>query len=111
VRIFCAFNSISTIFRFIRFRFMVLNATFNNISVILWRSLLLVEETRVSGENHWPVVSHWKILSAHKVMFFLNIEFCILFLCLDVHRKCNISIFIQMKNFKSAQNELINEWW
>jgi hypothetical protein len=41
--------------------------------------------------------------------FFLNIEFCILFLCLDVHRKCNISIFTQMKNFKSAQNELINE--
>ena len=28
---------------------MVFNATFNNISVILWRSVLLVEETR---ENH-----------------------------------------------------------
>jgi hypothetical protein len=27
--------------------FMVLNATFNNISVISWRSLLLVEETGV----------------------------------------------------------------
>jgi len=26
------------------FRFMVFNATFNNISVILWRSVLLVEE-------------------------------------------------------------------
>ena len=26
-------------------RIMVLNATFNNISVILWRSVLLVEET------------------------------------------------------------------
>jgi len=31
---------------------MVLNATFNNISVITWRSGLLVEETGVSGENH-----------------------------------------------------------
>jgi len=31
---------------------MVLNATFNNISVILWRSVLLVEEARVSGEKH-----------------------------------------------------------
>jgi hypothetical protein len=31
---------------------MVLNATFNNISVILWRSVLLVEETRGPGENH-----------------------------------------------------------
>ena len=29
--------------------FMVFNATFNNILVILWRSVLLVEET---GENH-----------------------------------------------------------
>jgi hypothetical protein len=40
------------------FRFMVFNATFNNISVILWRSVLLVEETGVSGENHPPVASH-----------------------------------------------------
>jgi len=30
---------------------MVLNATFNNISVILWRSVLLVEETGVPGET------------------------------------------------------------
>jgi hypothetical protein len=36
---------------------MVFNATFNNISVISWRSVLLVEETGVSGENHWPVAS------------------------------------------------------
>ena len=27
------------------------NATFNNISAISWRSVLLVEETRVPGEN------------------------------------------------------------
>jgi len=31
---------------------MVLNTTFNNISVISWRSVLLVEEIGVSGENH-----------------------------------------------------------
>ena len=30
----------------------------SNISVILWRSVLLVEETGVSGVNHRPVVSH-----------------------------------------------------
>jgi hypothetical protein len=30
------------------------NATFNNISAILWRAVLLVEETRVPGENHRP---------------------------------------------------------
>jgi hypothetical protein len=31
--------------------FMVFNATFINILVILWRSVLLVEETGVPGEN------------------------------------------------------------
>ena len=30
---------------------MVLNATFNNISVISWRSVLLVEKTGVTGET------------------------------------------------------------
>ena len=38
--------------------FMLFNATFNNISVILWQSVLLVEETRVLVENHQPVTSH-----------------------------------------------------
>jgi hypothetical protein len=33
---------------------MVFNTTLNNISVISWRSVLLVEETRVPGENHRP---------------------------------------------------------
>jgi hypothetical protein len=36
--------------------FMVFNATFNNISVISWMSVLLVEETRVTGENHVVVI-------------------------------------------------------
>jgi len=31
---------------------MVFNATFNNISVILWQSVLLVDEAREPGENH-----------------------------------------------------------
>jgi len=34
------------------FRFMVLKSTFNNISVISWQSVLLVEETEVPGETH-----------------------------------------------------------
>ena len=38
--------------------FMVFNATFNNISVISWRSVLLVEDTGVTEENHRPVVSY-----------------------------------------------------
>ena len=43
---------------------MVFNATFNNISVILWRSVLLVEET---GENRRPIASHGQTLS-HNVV-------------------------------------------
>ena len=34
--------------------FIVLNATFNNISAISWRPVLVVEEARVPGENHRP---------------------------------------------------------
>jgi hypothetical protein len=45
------------------FRFVVFNATFNNLSVVSWRSVLLVEETGVPGENHRPVTSHWQTLS------------------------------------------------
>ncbi len=37
---------------------MVFDVTFNNISVISWRSVLLVEET----EDHRPVASHRQIL-------------------------------------------------
>jgi hypothetical protein len=38
-----------------RYRLMMLSTSFNNISVLLWRSVLLVEET---GESHRPVASH-----------------------------------------------------
>jgi len=41
------------------------NATFNNISAILWQSVLLVEKT---GENYRPVASHWQTLSHNVVL-------------------------------------------
>jgi hypothetical protein len=41
-----------------RFRFTMFNATFNNISVISWWSVLLMEETGVPGENHRQTLSH-----------------------------------------------------
>ncbi len=37
---------------------MMFNATFNNVPVISWRSVLLEDETRVPGENHRPIASH-----------------------------------------------------
>ena len=46
---------------------MVLNTTFNNISVISWRSVLLVEETGGPRENHQPVTSQWQTLSYNVV--------------------------------------------
>ena len=60
---------------------MVFNATFNIISVISWRSVLLMEETGVPGENHRPVANHWQtwslnvVFSTHRlsrVRFFKN---------------------------------------
>ena len=41
---------------------MVFNPTLNNISVISWQSVLLVEETGEPLENHRPVASD-KLLS------------------------------------------------
>ena len=37
---------------------MVFNATFNIISIISWRSVLLVEETGTPGEKHQPAACH-----------------------------------------------------
>jgi hypothetical protein len=46
--------------------FMVLNTTFNNISVVSRRSVFLVEETGEPRENHWPAGGHWQT-SSHNV--------------------------------------------
>jgi hypothetical protein len=43
-------------------RLMVFDVFFNNILVISWHSVLLMEETEVSGENHRPAASHRHIL-------------------------------------------------
>jgi hypothetical protein len=45
----------------------VFNVIFNNISVISWRSVSVVEETAVPGEIHRHVASHRQTLS-HKVV-------------------------------------------
>ena len=42
----------------VRVRVMVFNATVNNISIISWWLVLLVEEIVVPEENHRPVASH-----------------------------------------------------
>ena len=47
---------------------MVFNATFNDISAILWQSVLLGEETGVPKEYHQPAASHWQTLSYNVVL-------------------------------------------
>ena len=46
---------------------MMCNTTFNNNSVLSRRSILLMEETVVPGENHRPATSHGQTLS-HNVV-------------------------------------------
>ena len=41
---------------FLFFCLMVFNATFNNVSIISWQSVLLVEETGGPRENHRPKI-------------------------------------------------------
>ena len=48
---------------------MVFKATCsNNISVISWWSVLLVEETRGPGENHWQTLSHDNVVPTTSVV-------------------------------------------
>jgi hypothetical protein len=70
-----------------RFRFMVLNATFNNMSVISWLSVLLVEETGLPGENHRPAASHWQTLS-HNVVSSTSRQW------FNVRGSCSICLYV-----------------
>jgi hypothetical protein len=62
---------------------MVFNATFTNISFILWRSVLLVKETGAPCENHFfPLVDGSsfvviveKLRVIRSVIFVLNVAF------------------------------------
>jgi hypothetical protein len=46
-------------------RVMVFNTTFNNISVILWRSVLLVKETKLPREINGPVIKYESVSKQH----------------------------------------------
>ena len=53
---------------------MVINATFNNISIISWRSTLWVEENGGTREKHRPVASNYQALSHNIVPSTFRLE-------------------------------------
>jgi hypothetical protein len=60
---------------------MVFNATFNNISAISWRSVLLVEETGIPGENQQKLLQQYNISESSENIFFVR--------ALEISRKAN----------------------
>jgi hypothetical protein len=72
---------------------MVFNTTFNNISVISWWSVLLVEETGGPGENHQPVASHGQTLS-HNVVHLALIK-------IQTHNMSGVLIIHLLKGWMS----------
>ena len=96
---------------------MVFNATFSNLSVISWRSVLWVEETAVPGENHRPAASHWQILS-HNVVSSTNVWNRPSWMCgilsLNVNGKYMIRSDIhnlQTLNYSVKVHHLYSETW
>jgi hypothetical protein len=75
---------------FYRVKVMMFNGTFNNISVISWRSVLLVQETVVPGENHRPVASHWQTLSHNAESYFKLRSLVVI--CTDCISSCKSNI-------------------
>jgi hypothetical protein len=56
-------NFKQSIFKSRKTRLLLLKTTFNNISVISWLSVLLVEKIREDGENHIDIRLLQKMLS------------------------------------------------
>ena len=69
-----AYNKIQKSLIKVWFGFTVFNATFNNISVISWQSVLMVEETGEPWENHRPVASHWQTLSLFQTLMLYRVH-------------------------------------
>jgi hypothetical protein len=57
-------------------RGMVFDATFNKITFISWRSVLLLEETGVPGEKHRPAANHWQ--TYHIVLYQVHIALTVI---------------------------------
>ena len=81
---------------------MVFNATSNNISVVSWWSVLLVEETGRPGDNHQPVASHWQTL-LHNVVHLALIE-------IRIHRRYITNKWDRYKDHNTDRQKPISRW-
>jgi hypothetical protein len=75
----------------------VFNATFNNISVISWGSVVLVEGTGVPGENHRPAASYCQTLSHNVVSSTPRFELTLMVICSDCIGSCKSNYHIKYK--------------
>ena len=72
---------------------MVFNATFNNISVISWQSILLVEEIGLPGINLRPAASNWQT-------------------CFEWASDCCLTPIQQLHSYISARTSQFSmRWW
>jgi hypothetical protein len=79
---------------------MVFNATFNNISVMLWRSILLMEKTGAPGQNNPPIASHCKL---RKLTLLTSQSYIILVLTIrSFSTLFNFNLEVHVRFFRSA---------
>jgi len=94
--------------------FIAANATFSNILVISWWSVLLVGDTGVSRENHLTVASQWQTLS-HNVVSSTPLHEWGLPWVLSVHSQCNIytcfAISLSSKYMYSGNDLILFDLW
>jgi hypothetical protein len=93
-------------------RVIVFKATFNNISVISWRSVLLVEETGVPLKSHWPAASHWQTLwrfcMVEHFVWLNNLVFCSSYSVHTLFRKTHLGdtlVLIKKNSFENIFNK------
>jgi hypothetical protein len=68
-------------------RIIVINSPFDNISVISWRSVVLVDETGVPGEKYQLVASNWQMTN-HIMLYQVHLIMSgIHKLCIHFNRK------------------------
>jgi len=59
----------------VKSHFLQYTIQFTGKAVLSWQSVLLVDETKVAGENHWSAARHWKTFS-HKVLYIVSCTHC-----------------------------------